>query len=352
LRPLRVFVGYLVDEDYSLAQHPIVREVGTRLDPDRFHLTAFYDHVPDARLVDRPNTTLVRLPGHLRTAVRMRYLLGDVDRCWYLAPEPSSYLYLRLRPNGNVAVTSIEGHLWSDAFASVPGPVRRYAEALITHSRRLTTVNQEVADELLERYGRRAAVVPVGVDTDLFHPRAGPPPERTNVLFVGTLQPWKRPHLVIEAAARFPEGSFTLAGQGPLRAELERTVAERGLRNVRIIPLVTHTELATLYREASVFLFPSRSEGSPKVLLEAAASGIPSVTFGEYRPEAVENGRTGFVTTSAEAMMEALGRLIADPSLRRAFGEKARQRAMPSGWDAVASRWSDVLAAPLPEGRL
>ena len=352
MRSLRVLVGYQVDEDYSLAQHPIVREVGARLDPDRFHLTAFYDHVPDRRLVARSNTTLVQLPGHLRTAVRMRHLMGDVDRCWYLAPEPSSYLYLRLRPRRNVAVTSIEGHPWSDAFASVPDQVHRYAESLITRSRRLTAVNQEVANELLARFGRRAEVVPVGVDTDMFHPRVGPPPEQENVLFVGALQPWKRPSLFLEAAARFPEASFTLAGQGPQRAELDRTVADRGLRNVRIVAPVSHAELAALYREASVFLFPSRSEGSPKVLLEAAASGLPSVTYGEYVPEAVEDGRTGFVTTSEAQMMDALGRLLCDPELRRAFGEKARQGAMSSGWDSVAARWSEVLAAPLPAGRL
>jgi glycosyltransferase involved in cell wall biosynthesis len=279
----------------------------------------------------------------------MRHLLGTVDRCWHLAPEPSSYLYLHLRPHRNVAVTSIEGHPWADAFATVPTPVRRYAGALITQSRRLTAVNQEVADELLARFGRRAEVVPVGVDTDLFRPQLGPPPDPPSVLFVGTLQPWKRPQLVLEAAARFPEASLTLAGQGPLRDELERTIRERGLTNVRIVSSVPHEQMADIYRAASVFLFPSRSEGSPKVLMEAAASGIPAVTFGEYRPEAVEDGRTGFVTTSEAAMMDALARLLRDPALCREFGARARTRAMAWGWVPVAERWAEVLAAPLPE---
>jgi glycosyltransferase involved in cell wall biosynthesis len=349
--PLRVLIGYQVDQDYSLAQHPIVREVGARLDPERFHITAFYDREPDPRFRERPNTRLVHLPGRLRSAARMRYLASGLDRCWYLAPEPSTYAYLCVRPRHNLAVTSVEGHLWSDAFSTLSPAVKRYLHTLITRSRRLTAVNEEVASALLARFGRKADVVPVGVDTDLFHPRVGPAPQLTTVLFVGTLQPWKRPHLVLEAAARFPGSSFMLAGQGPLRGELDRTVAERALRNVRIIPPISHTELAALYREASVFLLPSRSEGSPKVLLEAAASGIPSVTYGGYRPEAVEDGRTGFVTNSEAAMMDALGRLLGDPALRRTFGENARQRAMRSGWDTVAARWTDVLAAPLPKAR-
>jgi glycosyltransferase involved in cell wall biosynthesis len=77
-----------------------------------------------------------------------------------------------------------------------------------------------------------------------------------------------------------------------MRADLERQVAQRGLSNVRFAGVLSHQELATRYRESSVFLFSSRSEGSPKVLLEAAASGIPAATFGEYRPEAVDDGVT------------------------------------------------------------
>lgn len=347
---LRVSIGYQVDADYSLAQHAIVREVAARLDAERFHLTAFFDQRPDPRLVVRPNTRLIKLPGRLKTAVRLRHLLSDrIDRCWYLAPEPSSYLYLRLRPRSNRAVTSIEAPLWSDAYRSVPPAVRRYARTLVDRSERLTSVSRGVAEGVLDHYGRRSDVVPVGVDADLFRPGGARGTGEVNVLYVGSFNPWKCPGLVLDAAGRFPDTRFTLVGQGPLGPELERRAHESGLENVRILPPVPHPELAEIYREADVFFFPSTTEGLPKVLLEASASGLPSVLFAGYRQDAVEDGVGGFVARSDAELMTALERLIHDPAERRRMGAAARAQSLAFGWDAIARTWERILSEPLSD---
>jgi glycosyltransferase involved in cell wall biosynthesis len=347
---VRLQVGYQVDESYSLAQHSPVREVLARLDPDRFHVTAFYDREPDRRLVARPNTRLIRLPSHLKTVVRLWHLMFDhFDRCVYLAPEPSSFLYLHLKPRSNRAVTSVEGQVWSGAFASAGPAARRYAFALIRLSARITAVTEEVAEGVLEHFGRGAAVVPIGVDTDVFRP--GPPRSgsaRPRVLFVGALQPWKRPHLVLVAAERFPEADFLLLGQGPLLEELQILVRSKRLANVEIRPPISHSELAAKYRDADVFLFPSASEGLPKVLLEASASGLPSIVHGNYRPVAVEHEHSGLVVRSEEDMLSAVALLLADAPRRAAMGAAAREMVARFSWDAVAKRWAEVLAEPLP----
>jgi glycosyltransferase involved in cell wall biosynthesis len=67
-----------------------------------------------------------------------------------------------------------------------------------------------------------------------------------------------------------------LVGDGPEREHLEATVADLRLSNE--ILFVGHvSDVAPFYSIADVMALPSHSEGSPNVLLEAMAAGIPSV---------------------------------------------------------------------------
>jgi len=93
------------------------------------------------------------------------------------------------------------------------------------------------------------------------------------------------------------------------------------------------------YRNADIFLFPSRWEGSPRVLLEAAASGLPVVARKDYEPESVIDGRTGFLVADADEMMTRLAQLIADPDLCRAFGRAARSHVARFSWDVITQQW-------------
>jgi colanic acid/amylovoran biosynthesis glycosyltransferase len=116
------------------------------------------------------------------------------------------------------------------------------------------------------------------------------PPQRSveKILFVGRLVPKKAPLDALEAVrlANAEEGSFHLdmVGDGPLREEAERYVRERRLETVTIHGRVPSTEVAHYMREADVFLLPSKTapngdqEGTPTVLIEAQAVGLPCVT--------------------------------------------------------------------------
>ena len=131
-------------------------------------------------------------------------------------------------------------------------------------------------------------VVYNGVDTQLFHPaaqsrqRLGLSPEKPIVLFIGNLVAVKGIDILIDACARLlaEQISFTcyLIGQGPLRSQLQRQIRDRGLsEHVKLLGAKPHNELPDWYRAADVFVLPSRSEGLPNVLLEAAACGTPWV---------------------------------------------------------------------------
>jgi glycosyltransferase involved in cell wall biosynthesis len=82
------------------------------------------------------------------------------------------------------------------------------------------------------------------------------------------------------------------------------------------------------YHEASVFVFPSLSEGFGRVTLEAMASGIPVITT-ENAKGIVEEGKTGFIVPirDARAIREKIEYLYSNPALVKEMGKEARKAA-------------------------
>jgi glycosyltransferase involved in cell wall biosynthesis len=67
-----------------------------------------------------------------------------------------------------------------------------------------------------------------------------------------------------------PEAAFVIAGEGPLRADLERQA--HGAR-VRFVGEVPHAQITALLRDSRALILPSAWEGVPNVVLEALAAG-------------------------------------------------------------------------------
>jgi glycosyltransferase involved in cell wall biosynthesis len=88
-------------------------------------------------------------------------------------------------------------------------------------------------------------------------------------------------------------------------------------------------QLADLYRRASVFVMPSFYETFGISVIEAMAFGLPVVaTRTGGLPEVVDDGVTGILVPAgdAEALADALIRLLRDPDLRRRMGQAGQER--------------------------
>jgi glycosyltransferase involved in cell wall biosynthesis len=161
-------------------------------------------------------------------------------------------------------------------------------------------------------------------------------------LFVGSLRPFKQPQLLLEAAARFPQADFRIAGEGPLAPELKARAEREGLSNFMLLGLLDAERLRQEYRSADIFLFPSTWEGSPKVILEAAACGLPVIVRRNYAPETVVHGVTGYQTTSDDEIFSCLSVLLANSDLRRELGRCGRNHSEKYDWDLISSRWAET----------
>ncbi|MDV7210857.1 glycosyltransferase family 4 protein [Azotobacter beijerinckii] len=135
----------------------------------------------------------------------------------------------------------------------------------------------------------RLAIWRKGVDTRLFVPlRERPEPERPVFLYVGRIAPEK--NLEAFLALDLP-GEKRVVGDGPQRAELEARYPEASFLGYR-----HGRELAAAYAEASVLVFPSRTDTYGLVMLEALACGTPVAAFPVAGPlDVVEAGVSGML---------------------------------------------------------
>ena len=152
-----------------------------------------------------------------------------------------------------------------------------------------------------------------------------------NVLFVGRLTEEKRPEWFIELASRLTSRSdnvkahFQIVGDGPLRPELESIVRERGLSNT-VHFLGERQDMSETYANADLLVLTSRYEGTPNVLLEAMANGVPIVATKVGGVPEVLTDECGILVDphSLPSIVEAVVRLATEPRMREAMGSAGR----------------------------
>ncbi|WP_417512846.1 glycosyltransferase [Minwuia sp.] len=141
----------------------------------------------------------------------------------------------------------------------------------------------------------------------------------------------KRPELFTDAAialsARLPHAHFILVGDGPLRPELMRKVAEAGLPDRIHMPGAKRPVEPWMAR-MSVLVLTSRMEGLPNVLIEAQILGVPvAATQVGGVPETMIPGETGIMVDSGDpgVLADHLFDLVSDPARLRHMSSAAKE---------------------------
>lgn len=189
------------------------------------------------------------------------------------------------------------------------------------------------------------------VDTERFKPTARPANEvgarpGVTIAAIGRLVRQKRMDRLLAVFAQAQRQSpqplqLILAGEGPLRQQLEQQAETLGIR-AAVDFRGAVADAREIYAQADVLALTSDWEGTPNVVLEALACGLPVVaTRVGGVIELVQHGETGFLIEPHDepGFAAALVRLLADAPLRQAFGKRARmfaelQHGLPrlTGW--------------------
>jgi glycosyltransferase involved in cell wall biosynthesis len=259
------------------------------------------DFRPEAALVQGIHETVAFLVARRLAGVDTKVIL-DVQGDWHEATRLYGSRFRRLLNPLN------------DALAA---PAVHGADAVRTVSKQTTSLVRALDVE-------PTAVFPSYVDAQAFLERPPAPlPDRPRAVFVGVLERYKAFDTLVAAwrlaAARVPEASLHVVGDGSL-SELVPGDVEWSRR-------LTSEEVAAAMDDAWVFCLPSRSEGLPRVALEAAARG--RAIIGGNRagiPDVVEDGVNGFLVDpdDAEQLADALVRVLSDRAVAERLGTAAR----------------------------
>lgn len=180
----------------------------------------------------------------------------------------------------------------------------------------------------LDTHCKVIGVLPDFVKTSRFSPR---PSERV-ILTVGFPVHVKGIDVLIEAfkslSAEFPEWRLKVLGYYPRREELERLIA--AFPRIEIHKPVPAAEMPEHIGRCGIFVLASRTEGVPRVLVEAMAAGKPRIgtTVGGI-PSVIDHEHDGLLVppNDAVALADALRRLLKDERLRQALGQNGYTRA-------------------------
>src|SRR5829696_194955 len=245
----------------------------------------------------------------------------------------------------------VHAHIYASAVAAaiatrgtgLPLVITEHTEASWQNrwARRIIAVSTPIERRLIERDGVLPQLVTLIPNAVI--PASGNPPdladtlpdgwsERQLVGVVARLQPEKGVATFLKAAAHAskisPEVRFLVVGDGPLREELLDLVGRVGLRE-RVRFLGYRADARALTGLLDVLVVPSLTEGSPLIVLEAMAAGVPVVASAvggiSYQ---VRHGEEGVLVPpdDPDALAGALGALLGDPAHAHRLGEAGRRR--------------------------
>ena len=179
-----------------------------------------------------------------------------------------------------------------------------------------------------------------GIDTGLFHrrrrdpaiwAREGVPAASVKVLVVGRVSVEKNLPLLTRAwrpartrgAQAGIDARLIVVGDGPYRAAMEHALAGAG---AHFLGFRHGEDLATLYASADLFVFPSATDTLGQVVLEAQASGLPTLVSDQGGPQGlVRQGVSGLVLPAScdQAWSNAIAAMACDPARGAAMGQAA-----------------------------
>ncbi len=152
------------------------------------------------------------------------------------------------------------------------------------------------------------------------------PPRAPVLLALGRLHENKAFDVLLRALAQAPDVYLWLAGEGPLRGELEGLAQHLAVKP-RVRFLGWREDTAALFAAADIFVCPSRREPLGNVVIEAWAQGVPVIAADSLGPGTlIEHMETGVLTPvdDAAALTNAIRRVVEDRALRTRLAGNGR----------------------------
>jgi glycosyltransferase involved in cell wall biosynthesis len=233
------------------------------------------------------------------------------------------------------------GRLYGSRWRRFVAPLSDRAALLALKRADATRAVSEYTATLIEEATGRPplAVFPTYTDIQSFlRGRVKQVPEIPTAIWVGVLERYKNAEgldrIWRRVAVRLPEARLVVIGDGPFRPLVDRLARDME-GQVRVIKALPPSDVARSLDEATLLFLPSRSEGFPRVIIEAFTRGRPVIaTAVGGIPDAVVSERNGVLVAldDDDAAVDALVRVLSDHELACRLGSQARADAETLQW--------------------
>lgn len=145
---------------------------------------------------------------------------------------------------------------------------------------------------------------------------------------------------------RYPEATLTVAGDGWMRAHLEKLAAELNLRNYKFIGFVRFEDMPALYDAADIYLSATSIDNMPSSLTESMACGLNVVTTdgGGAIPYIMTHEVTGLIVNREDhqALAREAIRLLNDSELALRLARNAHESSKRFTWPYIRREWLEL----------
>jgi alpha-1,3-rhamnosyl/mannosyltransferase len=220
----------------------------------------------------------------------------------------------------------------------------------IAHADAVICVSESTRQDLLAFYEidpSRAVTILSGISPPTPHSPPPTPLPNNYILFVSTIEPRKNLEVLLDAYARLRargvyDGALVVVGRIGWKAEaIVPRLRAPGVHHLDYLPA---EQLAAVYRNAELFVFPSIYEGFGFPLLEAMAYGVPSIAArSSSLPEIGADAALYFDPRDARALEAQMERALSDAALRAQLMDAGVARAAQFRWDVAAEKTLEVL---------
>ena len=236
-----------------------------------------------------------------------------------------------------------------EAKEEYPGKLMRLlANLLFPHAAGVVLQTERSRSFFSKRVGKMAVILPNSLNPLFIRPAFQGEREK-RIVSVGRMDANKNHEMMIRAfaklAAKYPEYTLIIYGDGELRSHLEKLIDSLELSDRVYLPGVI-LNVADEIEKASLFLLTSYSEGVSNALIEAMALGLPVIATdvpSGGTVELIEHGKNGWIIPVGDeaALEKAMNKLLSDRDLAERLGAQARMLQERFAPDRVNRQWQN-----------
>lgn len=308
----------------------------------------------------------------VKNGIVFNKILKEVDVVFMRLPCQNSFLMtllarLRKKPlvayfMGDEEEIVRQGHKYRGIGESIAIAFSKFHKILYRLITKRTVVSFFLSEDLRRKYGhlRKNEFL---IFSSLIDEREIIPKDDTcqnepiEIMYVGRLAHEKGIRYLVYAIDELKKSKWNvclkICGEGPEKKELVSLCKDLNIEDeVKFMDFLTENSLREAYLESDIFVLPSLSEGTPKVLLEAMAKALPVIATDVGGVSSIiKNGENGILINpkSSEEISKAILRIIDDLSLRKNIIKNGLLFAKDHTGKKQASRLADLISKGLTQ---